>query len=138
MGTRNYLSSLRNLTNGVSLPEGPILFSPKSLLLEKIDQVKVAISIQEDEVHVEKAKTIEDVYGIAVGGDKTISLKDVIVSGYGNKDSDSRAYKDAGITEERIWQVNPAGELKNIGENTISSYGEQLSVVETLYPLIAE
>ena len=53
---------------------------------------------------------------------------------YGDKETDTRAYLGSGLAPAAVHTVNTAGELKNVGTGQVSSYSDQVKIVDTLYP----
>ena len=80
------------------------------------------------------------------------SISEVILAGYGNKETDTKAYLAAGLQPSTVFIVNPegwlqwhrrsdlpihcflTGELKNVGTGHISSYQKQIELIQNLYP----
>ena len=76
----------------------------------------------------------------------------MITAAYGNTDTDTKAYLEAGLRPGSVFIVNKqgkfaaiesfscqvliAGVLKNIGTGDISSYEKQIENIEKLYPQI--
>ena len=80
--------------------------------------------------NVEKAKTLKDIFSL-------FKLKSDIVAGsYGNKNSDTEAYTEAGVPDDKIWIVNSEGVLKSARDGAKSSYGEHALKVDSMYPLV--
>jgi len=63
---------------------------------------------------------------------------DSVVSAYGNKDSDVKAYVNSEIDLNSIYIVNPEGVLENVGTGESSSYEEQVTKVDKLYPVVSD
>jgi len=120
--SRKYLFNTLQNISGFSLPQGPVLMSPTSFISGLIAEVVTRTPA------VQKTKTVKEIQ------EAFNNLPDTIVAGYGNKDTDKKAYEDSGISSERIFIVNPEGELTNIGTEEVSSYGEQVEQIHSLYP----
>ena len=60
--------------------------------------------------------------------------KDAIYGAYGNSNTDVEAYLKTGIKSELIYLVNETGKLRQVGTNSVTSYGEQALHVNELYP----
>ncbi|XP_023337553.1 nuclear elongation and deformation protein 1-like [Eurytemora carolleeae] len=119
---------LQNL-NGFSLPLGPVLFSANSFLASLHTEVVLQNPDQQ------KTKTILDVWRTFNTESKT-NIMDTVVSAYGNKDSDEKAYSNAGISPDNIYIVDTDGHLVNIETGEISSYAEQSSRIQIIYPTV--
>lgn len=118
--TRSYLFSMLQNQSGFSLPPGPVIFSPVPFFTGLIAEVISKTPF------VEKSKSIDEMNKIFVG--------DTIVGAYGNKETDTTAYQNSGIPLERVWIVNPAGDLKNEATKLVTSYAQQAEHVDELYP----
>ena len=76
--------------------------------------------------------------------DKTITIKlltgmfdvkqNVIKGCYGNHNTDTQAYMDAGIMPKIIYLVNNQGKLVNAATGLKTTYQEQISEIDSLYP----
>ena len=53
---------------------------------------------------------------------------------YGNKETDVKAYTNCGLPRERIYIVNTYGELKNEGSGVVSSYQQQATAIDSIFP----
>ena len=62
--------------------------------------------------------------------------ENVVVSAYGNKNTDTAAYMDAGISTNRIYLVNSDSILRRMNDGKESSYPEHARNVNQLYPKI--
>lgn len=124
--TKEYLFSMLQNQSQYSLPQGPVLFSPEPLISSLLAEV----------VHqnpdVQKTKTLLDVWNIFNSNNKA-NIDDTIVAGYGNKETDVKAYTNAGISRNHIWLVDSSGVLRNVGTGHVTSYEEQALSVHSLY-----
>merc|ERR1719495_1145632 len=96
---------------GYSLPPGPVLFSPITFISGLIAEVVTRTP------DVQKTKTIKEIW-------------DTIVAGYGNKETDTKAYVNSGLALDTVFIVNPEGQLKNEGTGAVTSYNEQVENVD--------
>ena len=62
--------------------------------------------------------------------------KNVVIGAYGNKETDTIAYMEAGISKDNIYIVNPKGELRNIYDSTVTSYHAHALLVDEMYPKV--
>ena len=62
------------------------------------------------------------------------SKENVIVGAYGNKDTDTEAYRNAGIRPNKIFSVNEDGNMIDIATKTSTSYLEHFRNVSNMYP----
>ena len=62
-------------------------------------------------------------------------LKDNVIKGaYGNRNSDTQAYMDAGIPTNLIFLVNDKSVLRRVGDGQRTSYAEHATNVNEMYP----
>jgi len=126
--TRSYLFTMLQDVDGSSLPLGPVLMSPTTFMSGLISEVVTGTP------DVQKTKTVNDIWSLFQIDPSNTKIGDTIVAGYGNKETDTRAYTNAGIPLNTIYIVNPEGQLKNEGTGNMSSYTEQAEHVNSLYP----
>jgi len=120
--TKDYLKSLKQ--DNACLPSGPVFLNPDSLFnavrREVIDKNPEEFKIQ----------CLQDIQSLFNG-------KQPFFAGYGNRPNDTFAYKQVGISESRIFTINPAGEL-NLAltpiQNFQTSYPEQNIMVDMVFP----
>ena len=126
--TRHYLFDMLKDQDGFSLPPGPVLPSPTTFLSALIAEVITDPSVQ-------KSKTIDGVFEVVRGNSNT-KIDDIVMGAYGNKVTDTEAYTRSGIPRDKIWIVDPEGVVINQGTRETTSYGEQATNVDILYPKI--
>ncbi|XP_063218874.1 phosphatidate phosphatase LPIN1 isoform X7 [Bacillus rossius redtenbacheri] len=123
--TREYLKSVKQ--NNLSLPEGPVLLSPTSLLNAFHREV-----IEKKPEHF-KIPCLKDL------GKLFPSNKEPLYAGFGNRDSDCFTYSMVGIPEDRIFTINSRGEVRHgLMQVLISSYANLTDIVDQLFPPRAE
>ena len=61
--------------------------------------------------------------------------ENVIKAAYGNRNSDTQAYMDAGISTNLIFLVNEKSVLRRVGDGRRTSYAEHASKVDEMYHL---
>ncbi|KAM6979894.1 phosphatidate phosphatase LPIN1 [Aplochiton taeniatus] len=121
--TRGYLHWVNE--RGTMLPMGPVLLSPSSLfsalhreVIEKKPE-KFKIACLTDIKHLFHPNT-EPCY-----------------AAFGNRATDVYSYKEVGVPLNRIFTVNPKGELiQEHAKTNISSYGHLCEMVDHVFPLL--
>ena len=122
ISTRSYLFQDLKDKNGFSLPIGPVFMSPKTFA----DAMKDALT---DPSPV-KAETMMSFL-------KLFDLRENVVLGaYGNRNSDTKAYLDVGISTDRIYLVNEENVLRRVSDGQRSSYFNHATNVNEMYPKI--
>ncbi|XP_011635241.1 phosphatidate phosphatase LPIN2 isoform X2 [Pogonomyrmex barbatus] len=120
-GTREYLRNLRQ--GDLSLPEGPLLLNPTSLILAFHREV---IEKKPEEF---KISCLKDIQALFPEGSAPF------YAGYGNRINDVWAYRAVGIPIMRIFTINHRGELKHELTQTFqSSYSNMSFIVDHVYP----
>uniref|UniRef100_A0A452GSP8 phosphatidate phosphatase n=1 Tax=Gopherus agassizii TaxID=38772 RepID=A0A452GSP8_9SAUR len=121
--TRGYLHWVNE--RGTVLPQGPVLLSPSSLfsafhreVIEKKPE-KFKVQCLTDIKHLFHPNT------------------DPFYAAFGNRPADVYSYKQVGVSLNRIFTVNPKGELiQEHAKTNISSYVRLCEVVDHLFPLL--
>ncbi|CAH1724737.1 unnamed protein product [Aphis gossypii] len=122
--TRDYLKSIKQ--EDLSLPEGPVLLNPTSLLNAFHREV---IEKKPEEFKISCLKDIQALFP---------SENKPFYAGYGNKINDVWSYQAIGIPISRIFTINHKGELKHELTQTFqSSYIGQSCIVNDLFPVLA-
>ena len=57
-------------------------------------------------------------------------------AGFGNKDSDALAYSSVGIQKNRVFIINPKGDIYQFGSGMVSSYPKLNESVDEMFPFI--
>ncbi|XP_047438235.1 zgc:123305 isoform X2 [Mugil cephalus] len=122
--TKEYLQWVND--KGTVLPKGPVLLAPSSLF---------------SALHREVIEKKPEVFKIACLSD----IRDLFnpqrrpfYAAFGNRTNDAYAYKQVGVSDTRIFTVNPKGEL--IREKTKvnkSSYSHLSELVEHFFPVLS-
>ncbi|XP_011691152.1 PREDICTED: phosphatidate phosphatase LPIN2 isoform X4 [Wasmannia auropunctata] len=120
-GTREYLRNLRQ--GDLTLPEGPLLLNPTSLILAFHREV---IEKKPEEF---KISCLKDIQALFPDGSAPF------YAGYGNRINDVWAYRAVGIPIMRIFTINHRGELKHELTQTFqSSYSNMSFIVDQVFP----
>ncbi|XP_071440947.1 phosphatidate phosphatase LPIN3 isoform X2 [Hetaerina americana] len=123
--TREYLKSIKQ--GDLSLPEGPLLLNPTSLISALHREV---IEKKPEEFKISCLKDIQALF--------PTSYKP-FYAGYGNKINDVWAYRAVGIPIVRIFTINHKGELKHELTQTFqSSYSNMSYIVDQMFPPLPE
>ncbi|XP_076685332.1 phosphatidate phosphatase LPIN isoform X2 [Andrena cerasifolii] len=123
--TREYLKSIKQ--GDLSLPEGPLLLNPTSLISAFHREV---IEKKPEEF---KISCLTDIQALFPDGSKPF------YAGYGNRINDVWAYRAVGIPTMRIFTINHRGELKHELTQTFqSSYSNMSFLVDHLFPACRE
>lgn len=113
---------LQNIKQGkMTLPEGPLLLSPTSLISAFHREV---IEKKPEEFKISCLKDIGDLFSV-----------NPFYAGFGNKVNDVYAYKAINIPIFRIFTINPYGELKHELSHTFqSTYTKMTDVADHFFP----
>ncbi|KAK0091098.1 hypothetical protein PV326_003750 [Microctonus aethiopoides] len=123
--TREYLKSIKQ--GDLSLPEGPLLLNPTSLISAFHREVI------EKKPERFKISCLSDIQALFPEGSKPF------YAGYGNRINDVWAYRAVGIPITRIFTINHRGELKHELTQTFqSSYSNMSYIVDHLFPALRE
>uniref|UniRef100_A0A8C1K9F5 phosphatidate phosphatase n=1 Tax=Cyprinus carpio TaxID=7962 RepID=A0A8C1K9F5_CYPCA len=121
--TRGYLHWVSE--RGTMLPQGPVLLSPSSLL---------------SALHREVIEKRPEKFKVACLTDiKNLFLPNTepFYAAFGNRNTDVFSYKEVGVPLNRIFTVNPKGELiQEHAKTNISSYVRLGEVVDHVFPLL--
>ncbi|KAL4623885.1 phosphatidate phosphatase LPIN1-like isoform X1 [Arapaima gigas] len=129
--TRGYLHWVTE--RGVMLPQGPVLLSPSSLFSALHRRVRPACLLEVIEKKPEKFKIecLTDIKNLFCANAQPF------YAAFGNRPTDVCTYKEVGVPLNRIFTVNPKGELvQEHAKTNISSYGRLCEMVDRVFPLI--
>ena len=118
--TREYLFETLQDQDGFSLPQGPVFMSPRPLAMAALASIADPAPMKTALI-----KTITDTFE---------RKANVFVGAYGNKESDARAYVQAGIPSELIFIVNESSVMKRFSDGQITSYRQHELLVDQIYP----
>ncbi|XP_069578966.1 phosphatidate phosphatase LPIN1 [Brachyistius frenatus] len=120
--TRGYLHWVNE--RGTMLPMGPVLLSPSSLFSALHREVI------EKKPEKFKVKCLTDIKNLFYPN------KEPFYAAFGNRPTDVFSYKEVGVPLNRIFTVNPKGELvQEHAKTNISSYVRLGEVVDHVFPL---
>ncbi|XP_073682608.1 phosphatidate phosphatase LPIN1 isoform X2 [Garra rufa] len=121
--TRGYLHWVNE--RGTMLPMGPVLLSPSSLFSAFHREV---IEKKPEKFKIECLTDIKNLF---------LPNKEPFYAAFGNRATDVYSYKEVGVPLNRIFTVNPKGELiQEHAKTNISSYGRLCEVVDHVFPLL--
>ncbi|KAI1895692.1 hypothetical protein AGOR_G00108860 [Albula goreensis] len=121
--TRGYLTWVNE--RGTMLPQGPVLLSPSSLFSALHREV---IEKKPEKFKVECLTDIKHLF---------YPNTQPFYAAFGNRPTDVYSYKEVGVPLNRIFTVNPKGELiQEHAKTNISSYGRLCEVVDHVFPII--
>ncbi|XP_011617527.2 phosphatidate phosphatase LPIN3 isoform X2 [Takifugu rubripes] len=121
--TKDYLQWVND--RGTVLPKGPVLLAPSSLFSALHREV------------IEKKPEIFKIACLSDIRDLFNPKRQPFYAAFGNRTNDAYAYKQVGVSDTRLFTVNPRGEL--IQEKTKankSSYSHLSELVEHFFPLL--
>ncbi|XP_054900455.1 phosphatidate phosphatase LPIN1 isoform X2 [Poeciliopsis prolifica] len=120
--TRGYLNWVNE--RGTMLPMGPVLLSPSSLFSALHREV---IEKKPEKFKVECLTDIRHLF---------YPNTEPFYAAFGNRPTDVYSYKEVGVPLNRIFTVNPKGELvQEHAKTNISSYARLSEVVDHVFPL---
>ncbi|XP_051723085.1 phosphatidate phosphatase LPIN1 isoform X1 [Ctenopharyngodon idella] len=121
--TRGYLHWVNE--RGTMLPMGPVLLSPSSLFSAFHREV---IEKKPEKFKIECLTDIKNLFN---------PNTEPFYAAFGNRATDVYSYKEVGVPLNRIFTVNPKGELiQEHAKTNISSYGRLCEVVDHVFPLL--
>ncbi|PKU46671.1 phosphatidate phosphatase lpin1 [Limosa lapponica baueri] len=121
--TRGYLHWVNE--RGTVLPQGPLLLSPSSLFSALHREV---IEKKPEKFKVQCLTDIKNLF---------YPNTEPFYAAFGNRPADVYSYKQVGVSLNRIFTVNPKGELiQEHAKTNISSYVRLCEVVDHIFPLL--
>ncbi|XP_071999698.1 phosphatidate phosphatase LPIN1 isoform X2 [Engystomops pustulosus] len=121
--TRGYLHWVNE--RGTVLPQGPVLLSPSSLFSALHREV---IEKKPEKFKIECLTDIKNLF---------LPNTEPFYAAFGNRPTDVYSYKQVGVSLNRIFTVNPKGELiQEHAKTNISSYVRLCEVVDHVFPLL--
>ncbi|MED6284122.1 hypothetical protein CHARACLAT_016044 [Characodon lateralis] len=123
--TRGYLHWVNE--RGTMLPMGPVLLSPSSLFSAFHREVI------EKKPELFKIECLTDIKHLFY------SNTEPFYAAFGNRATDVYSYKEVGIPLNRIFTVNPKGELiQEHAKTNISSFGHLCEMVDHVFPVLVQ
>ncbi|XP_041791171.1 phosphatidate phosphatase LPIN1 isoform X2 [Chelmon rostratus] len=121
--TRGYLHWVNE--RGTMLPMGPVLLSPSSLFSALHREV---IEKKPEKFKIECLTDIKHLFH---------PNTEPFYAAFGNRATDVYSYKEVGVPLNRIFTVNPKGELiQEHAKTNISSFGRLCEVVDHVFPVL--
>lgn len=121
--TRGYLHWVNE--RGTMLPQGPVLLSPSSLFSALHREV---IEKKPEKFKIECLTDIKHLFHPNI---------EPFYAAFGNRPTDVHSYKEVGVALNRIFTVNPKGELiQEHAKTNISSYVRLGEIVDHVFPLL--
>ncbi|XP_035508348.1 phosphatidate phosphatase LPIN1 isoform X2 [Morone saxatilis] len=121
--TRGYLHWVSE--RGTMLPMGPVLLSPSSLFSALHREV---IEKKPEKFKIECLSDIKHLF---------YPNTEPFYAAFGNRATDVYSYKEVGVPLNRIFTVNPKGELiQEHAKTNISSFGRLCEVVDHVFPVL--
>ncbi|KAM6942695.1 phosphatidate phosphatase LPIN1 [Xenentodon cancila] len=121
--TRGYLHWVNE--RGTMLPMGPVLLSPSSLFSAFHREV---IEKKPEKFKIECLSDIKHLFH---------PNTEPFYAAFGNRATDAYSYKEVGIPPNRIFTVNPKGELiQEHAKTNISSFGRLCDMVDHVFPVL--
>jgi len=120
--TKDFVNSIYQ--DGNMLPHGPLLTSPDGM----ISSVKREMIDKRPDIF--KAATLKDVRNLFPANHNPFH------AGFGNRETDAIAYRAVGITPEKVFIVNPKGDIHHHGIETPNSYAKINTMIKDIFPAI--
>ncbi|XP_077376028.1 phosphatidate phosphatase LPIN1 isoform X2 [Festucalex cinctus] len=121
--TRGYLHWVNE--RGTMLPMGPVMLSPSSLFSALHREV---IEKKPEKFKIECLTDIKHLF---------YPNTEPFYAAFGNRATDVYSYKEVGVPLNRIFTVNPKGELiQEHAKTNISSYGRLCEMVDHVFPVL--
>ncbi|XP_035008379.1 phosphatidate phosphatase LPIN1 isoform X1 [Hippoglossus stenolepis] len=123
--TRGYLHWVNE--RGTMLPMGPVLLSPSSLFSALHREV---IEKKPEKFKIECLTDIKQLF---------YPNTEPFYAAFGNRATDVYSYKEVGVPLNRIFTVNPKGELiQEHAKTNISSFGRLCDMVDHVFPVLSQ
>lgn len=119
--TRDYLFGLKQ-GEQFSLPDGPLLCSPDRLF----DSFKREVILRQP--HVFKGAVLRDIRNLFP------PHYNPFYCGFGNRDTDHRAYVHYGIPESRVYIIDKTGNIHHINKVYAKTYNSMAEISEEMFP----
>ncbi|KAF0987517.1 hypothetical protein HZS_4219 [Henneguya salminicola] len=121
--TRCYLQNI--IMDKLQLPRGPILLSPSSLL-ESLHR-----EVIEKKPEIFKIECLKNIVNLFPPDSNPL------VSGFGNRINDYKAYLEVGVPKSKIFIINEKGQIKQLhNQSYLSTYSTMVEFVDFMFPLL--
>lgn len=120
--TKNFLQSVYQ--DGKMLPQGPLVMSPDRML----PSVKREIIFKRPELF--KMAALKDIKSLFPADHNPFH------AGFGNRETDAISYKSVGIPLEKVFIVDPRGDIQHHNCDTTKSYALINHMIKDLFPNI--
>jgi len=118
--TRNYLHNLTK--DEQALPIGPVVMSPDRLLRS----FKREVILRRPQIF--KIEALRDIRNLFPDD------RNPFYSGFGNRDTDAMAYRAVGIPLEKVYIINPQGQIHHVNSTYSKSYPMLNEMVDEMFP----
>uniref|UniRef100_A0A6G3MH17 Phosphatidate phosphatase LPIN2 (Trinotate prediction) n=1 Tax=Henneguya salminicola TaxID=69463 RepID=A0A6G3MH17_HENSL len=109
----------------LQLPRGPILLSPSSLL-ESLHR-----EVIEKKPEIFKIECLKNIVNLFPPDSNPL------VSGFGNRINDYKAYLEVGVPKSKIFIINEKGQIKQLhNQSYLSTYSTMVEFVDFMFPLL--
>lgn len=123
--TKEYLNGIEQ--DSFRLPEGPLLLNPDGVMGALVREI---ITKNPDEFKIDVLKGIKELFG----GEFS---RNVLVAGFGNKLTDVIAYNAVEIPKNRIYTINPHGQIQSeYSKSLVGTYSTLNDFIDTIFPEI--
>lgn len=122
--TKDFLQSVHQ--DGKMLPQGPLVMSPDRML----PSVKREIIYKRPELF--KMAALKDIKSLFPEHHNPFH------AGFGNRDTDAISYKSVGIPLEKVFIVDPRGDIQHHNSTSTKSYALINTMLKELFPGIAK
>ncbi|EGR28500.1 lipin family protein, putative [Ichthyophthirius multifiliis] len=121
--TRNFIKNLKQANK--NLPCGPVITSSDRLLPSFKREV---IDKKPDVFKIQVLREIQSIF----------PNQNIYYAGFGNRETDAIAYRSVGISIQKIYIINPAGELYQFNNTFKKSYQMLNDMVDIVFPPLNE
>jgi phosphatidate phosphatase LPIN len=118
--TREFLHSIRQ--GSYSLPLGPVIMSPDGLIHSFKREV---IDRRPQDFKIPALRDVRNLFPDDVNP---------FFAGFGNRDTDLEAYKAVGVPEQKIFIINPKGDIMHLNKTLKKTYLSLNDLVHEMFP----
>ena len=121
--TRQYLfRTLKHSDAVYRMPEQPLFLTPAVLT-----QVAMDNAAEHTEAKTATLRSLMELFKLR---------HNVVLGAYGNKNSDTEAYLNIGISRDRIFIINKQSKMTNVGTGQDTSYKQHANSIDKMYPAV--